>query len=164
MSIFSLLFNTGRLPSPIAPAGAGSKLLTAVALRNLAMQLESGMQDNITLAAKVTPLNASGTITLSSSSGVLTATINGVACATGSLAGTDAENATALAAAINASANALVAGIVTASASGAVVTVTSVDKSKTANAITLAASGTGATASGARLTAGSNGTETSYTF
>lgn len=99
------------------------------------------------------PTQASGTVTISSGTGTITATINGVAIPV-TWATSDTNTATLLKNAINASSNALVAGIVTASSAAGVLTVTSVEYSKTANAITLAASGTGATASGARLTGG----------
>lgn len=96
---------------------------------------------------------ASGAVTISSGTGSITATINGVGISV-TWATSDTATATALAAAINASANALVSGIVTASSAAGVVTVTAVSKGKDGNSITLAASGTGATASGARLTGG----------
>lgn len=105
---------------------------------------------------------ASGTVTLSTASGTITATINGVAIQV-TWATSDANTASLLAAAINASSNALVADLVTASAASNVVTITSVAGGKVGNCITLAASGTGATASGARLTGGSE-TRTSSTF
>lgn len=159
MAIFSLDFNTGRLESPIV----APKLETAVNIRNLGMQLESGMMDVLTLAAKSTPLNASGTVTIASGAGVIEAIINGVTIGV-TWATSDTATAAALAAAINASVDALVSGLVTASAALGVVTLTSADKTKTANAITLAAAGTGATASGARLTGGSDGTSTAFTF
>lgn len=104
---------------------------------------------------------ASGTFTFASASGTTTATINGVAFTQSS--GTDSARATALASAINGSANALIAGVVTASAVGAVVTVTAAGKGKPGNTNTLAASGTGFTASGNRLTGGADDT-TAYTF
>jgi hypothetical protein len=109
---------------------------------------------------------ATGTLTLSSASGTVGGTINGVSV-TVTASGGDIATATLLAAAINASANDLVRKQVTASnlnASGtatAVVTLTAVAPGYAGNAITLAASGTGVTASGARLT---GGTSTTYTF
>lgn len=108
----------------------------------------------------VNPVAPSGTYTLSSSSGVITATINGVALATASLSGTDTENAAALAVVINASTNALVSGLVSASSLLGVVTVTGIGSAISAagNAITTAASGTGNTANQARLTGGTDGT------
>lgn len=105
---------------------------------------------------------ATGTITISGTDqGTYTTTINGVGInATGGA--DDTATAAAIAAAINASANALVADIVEASSSAGVVTITAIHAGKTGNAITLAATaGTGATASGARLT---GGTETSTAY
>lgn len=108
---------------------------------------------------------ASGTVTLSSSSGTVGATINGVSVTT-AFDTSDTVTATALAAAINASTNALVQYLVTASSSAGVVTITATQKNRLGNAITLAATGTGATASGARLTGGAGGnvTGTTVTF
>lgn len=106
---------------------------------------------------------ASGTVTISSGSGSITATINGVAVAV-TWGTSDTATATALAAAINASTNALVAGIVTASSAAGVVTVKALHSGKVGNCITLAASGTGATASGARLTGGTGDDVASTTY
>lgn len=104
---------------------------------------------------------ASGTVTIASGSGAITVTINGVTAASETWATSDAATAAALAADINASADALVSGHVTAAAEDGVLTVTAKSKGVEGNAITLAASGTGATASGARLT---GGTSTTFTF
>lgn len=103
---------------------------------------------------------ASGTLTLATSSGVVGGVINGVTI-TDTWATSDTNSAALIAAAINASTNALVLGHVTASSSGAVVTVTAVRKGKVGNTVTLVSSGTNVTASGARLT---GGTETAITF
>lgn len=102
---------------------------------------------------------ASGTLTISSGSGTVGGSINGVSI-TVTWATSDTATATALAAAINASANALVAGFVTATSAAGVVTVTGGFRAPgvTGNAVTLAASGTGVTASGARLTGGAETT------
>lgn len=99
---------------------------------------------------------AAGTLTLSTASGAVGGTINGVTV-TATAAGGDTASAALVAAAINASANALVSNHVTATSSGAVVTVTSKYPGHAGNAVTLAASGTGVTASGARLSGGTNG-------
>lgn len=96
---------------------------------------------------------ASGTVTLSGGSGTITATINGVAIAI-TWATSDTNSAALLAAAINASTNALVQNIVTATSAAGVVTISAVVAGVVGNCVTLAASGTGATASGARLTGG----------
>lgn len=100
-----------------------------------------------------TAVAASGTLTLASSSGTVGGSINGVSV-TVAWGTSDTATATALAAAINASVNALVAGHVTATSLNGVVTVTAANKGIVGNAITLAASGTNVTASGARLTGG----------
>lgn len=100
---------------------------------------------------------AAGTLTLSTASGAVGGTINGVTV-TATAAGGDTATAALIAAAINASTNPLVANHVTATSAGAVVTVTSKYPGHAGNAVTLAASGTGVTASGARLAGGTNGT------
>lgn len=97
--------------------------------------------------------SASGTITLSSASGSITATVNGVAN-TVTASGGDTATATALANAIN---NGDAANFVSATSSGAVVTVKASLPGPGGNMCTLAASGTGATASGSRLSGGSAG-------
>lgn len=96
---------------------------------------------------------ATGTVTIASGSGSIAAIINGVTISV-TWATSDTNTATLLAAAINASANALVAPFVSATSALGVVTITAKAKGVSGNAITLAASGTGATASGARLTGG----------
>ena len=99
---------------------------------------------------------AAGTITLSSASGTVGATINGVAV-TVSYTTSDTVTAGLLAAAINASTNALVRYLVAATSAAGVVTIYALQPGITGNCITLAASGTGATASGARLVGGAGG-------
>ena len=100
---------------------------------------------------------ATGTLTLASASGAVGGTINGLAV-TVTAAGGDVATAAAIAAAINASSNAAIAGIVTASSIGAVVTVSAAAAGAIGNAITLVASGTGVTASGAKLAGGTTTT------
>lgn len=161
MAIFTASFDTGRLKAP-AHNNPGRSVISN-RWKELAMQMESGMLDQITVIEDDTPLNASGTVTIASGAGTITATINGVGIPI-TWATSDTNSAALLAAAINASVNALVAGLVTATSLLGVVTVTAARKGVAGNAITLAASGTGATASGARLTAGSNGTTTTIIF
>jgi len=96
---------------------------------------------------------ASGTVTISGGSGTITATINGVGTAV-SWGTSDTATATALAAAINAATNDLVEFHVSATSAAGVVTITAKAPGQWGNAVTLAASGTGATASGARLASG----------
>lgn len=112
---------------------------------------------------EVSGVQASGTVTISSGSGAIAAVINGVTISI-TWATSDTNSATLLKNAINASADALVSGIVTATSLAGVVTITAVDKAKCGNSITLSATGTGATASGARLTGGVNPVFTSYLF
>ena len=161
MAAFNLFVNTGRLPAP----GSGTPKRGVLADRYIefARQLASGMLDQMTVTEDDTPVLASGTFTLSSGSGTITATINGVAIAI-TWATDDTTSAALLAAAINASANALVAGIVTATSAAGVVTVTAARGGKAGNTVTIAASGTGNTASGARLTGGTNGTSVTTIF
>ena len=96
---------------------------------------------------------AAGTITITGGSGNYTATINGVATGNVAWATSDTVTATALAAAINALST-LAADHVHATSSGTVVTVTASRGGILGNCITLACTGTGAVASGARLTGG----------
>lgn len=129
---------------------------TAAALAAVLDSVAGGAMD-ATLTAVLSSNPGSpawGTITIASGSGTITATINGVAISV-TWTSSDTATATALAAAIKASTHQLVSGVVTASASSGVVTISSFAYSKATNSITLAASGTGATASGSRLTGGS---------
>lgn len=96
---------------------------------------------------------ATATITITSGSGTITATINSVASAV-TWATSDANTASLLAAAINANTNPLVSNLVSATASGNVVTVTAKAPGQWGNVNTIAGSGTGATASGSRLSGG----------
>ena len=105
---------------------------------------------------------ASGTITMATSSGTVGAVINGVTVSV-TWATSDAASSTALAAAINASTNPLVQPFVTATAAGAVTTITAKNKGSQGNAVTLAATGTNVTASGPRLTGGVDGTVNTVT-
>lgn len=118
----------------------------------------------VTLAAGV---SATGTATRSGatlSGGTdtsVTATINGVGLVVNTTTTTtDAQVASLVNAAINASANALIDGVVTATLDGTDVDVVADTKGTTGNWITLAASGTGFTASGNRLTGGTNDSTT----
>lgn len=96
---------------------------------------------------------ATGTITLSTASGAVGATINGT-LVTVTASGGDTATAAALAAAINAAA-AIVSDHVLATSAAGVVTLTAKMLGPAGNAVTLVASGTGASVSGARLTGGS---------
>lgn len=96
---------------------------------------------------------ASGTITMAAASGTVGAVINGVTI-TVTWATSDTASSTALAAAINASGNALVQGIVTAKAVAGVTTITAVTKGLVGNSVLLTATGTNVTASGSGRLAG----------
>lgn len=139
---------------------AGNKNTNLSKLENFISALKSGSIVGSTVDVLAnssgTPTAASGTVTLSGASGTVGATINGKSI-TVTYATSDANTASLLAAAINASTDALVSGWVTASAASGVATITATQKSAWGNAITLAASGTGATASGSRLTGGAGG-------
>lgn len=113
---------------------------------------------------------ASGTLTLASVVATKTATINGVtftAIASGAtgnqfnVGADDTATAVNLAAAINASASALVSEHVIATSAAAVVTVTAKRPGAAGNAVTIAGGDATITASGARLTGGTDGASTS---
>jgi phage tail sheath gpL-like len=140
-----------------------SKRHTIKALQNLIKGIAAGTRlGSATIDLRASLTAASGTLTASSASGTVGGVINGVTI-TVTAAGGDTNTAALIAAAINASTNALVQNVVTASSNGAVVTVTSVLGGVYGNTITLAASGTGMSASGARLTSGAE-TRSAITF
>lgn len=127
--------------------GAGVVTITAV--------VKGTAGNAITLSATGTGCTASNATLEDGTDNTVTVTLNGVAVATNTTTlASDTAAAAAVAASINASEDALVAGVVTASSALGVVTVTADDFGTSGNGITLAASGTGATASGARLTGG----------
>lgn len=104
----------------------------------------------------VNPVAATGTFTSSSGSGTQTAIINGVSVAI-TWATSDTISAALMAAAISASTNALIAGLVTATSAAGVVTVSALP-GKMGNSVTTTATGTGFSAGAARLTGGTDGT------
>lgn len=158
MALFNLTFDTGRLESPIV----APKLDTADNLINLGRQCASGMLDPITLKAGA--VAATGQVVFSTSSGSLTITINGVEF-TASTGGGDTANAAAMAVLINASEDAAIAGVVTATSEAdgadANLDITATVPGVSGNYITLAATGTGVTAGAARL---AGGTVTTFTY
>lgn len=161
MSTLNLRLDTGDTDVFVQ---TNSGTITAMNLSRLFKALAGGGHTKpVTLRTDVTPLAAAGTITLVSGSGTITAIINGVSIAI-TWATDDTVSAALLAAAINASSNALVTGLVTATSALGVCTINAALLGKMGNAVLLSATGTGATASGARLTGGSDGTATSFTF
>lgn len=119
----------------------------------------AGVPNTVSVRCDVNPVAPTGTFTSSSGSGTQTALINGVSIAI-TWATSDTVSAALMAAAINASTDALVSGLVSATSALGVVTVTGIGSaiSKTGNAITTTATGTGFTAGQARLTGGTDGT------
>jgi phage tail sheath gpL-like len=105
-------------------------------------------------------LQASGTLTISSGSGAVGGTIAGTA-KTVTWGTSDTASAAALAVAINA--DATIKGFVYATSAAGVVTLTALVPGVAGNRITLVASGTGVTASGATLASGT-GADTPSTF
>ena len=97
---------------------------------------------------------ATGNVTLSSGSGLITITINGVAAASETWATSDTATAALLVADINNHDDDLIRGVVYAWASAGVVNISAHRGGTSGNTITIACSGTGATASGARLATG----------
>lgn len=160
MAVLNLRINTGRTGSPIL---ANEKLVTTIGLVNMIDRLKSGLFDTQTLRADVTPIAATGTFTTSGGSGTQTAIINGVSIAI-TWATSDTNSAALMAAAINASSNPLISGLVTATSALGVVTVTTATLGVMGNAVTTTATGTGFTAGQARLTGGSDGTTSSFTY
>lgn len=153
------------------------KQLEADLIQKFLQQLSSGVR-NGSLAVTVDNgdgVAASKTLTGSTVAATNTAVINGVtftAVASGAtgnqfnVGGSDAITMANLAATINASASAGVAGVVTAAAVGAVVTVTAVAVGVVGNLIPISATG-GITAGGSTLSGGSsstNGTTLTYAF
>lgn len=104
---------------------------------------------------------ASGTVTLSSASGDISITVGGQEVEV-TASGGDAATAAALVAEMSDAGSPLV-DWVTATSDGGVITITAKQPGFTGNAITLAVTGTGATASGTALSGGTSST-TSYTF
>lgn len=134
---------------------------------NLTWGTQGTVGNAVTLAAGV---SATGTATRSGatlSGGAdtsVTVTINGVGLTVNTTTTTtDDDVAAAITSAINGSANALIDGVVEAVTAGSDSEINAVEAGTSGNTITLSVSGTGLTASGARLTGGTDDT-TAYTF
>jgi len=155
--------------------GLKDKLLTAIpgfhrsveALENFLSGLANGSNSPVTIVEDSGAVRASGTVTFSGIAAGDTVTINGRVY-TGSdtpsgaqqfLTGTtDAASATSLAAKINADTSALVSGVVTASPSSAVTTITAVWPGAEGNGLTIAISAHGSVSGSGKLTSGAAGT------
>lgn len=150
--------STDPLISGVLTASAALGVVTITAVHK-------GTTGNaITLAVTGTGVARSGATLSGGTNNSVTATINGVGVTASATDLTDTAAAAALAVAINASANALVNKFVTATSALGVVTLTAIPVGSAGNAVTLAASGTGATASGARLTGGVDATLNTQSF
>jgi hypothetical protein len=148
----------------------------AAKIENLFSAL-SGGNAQATVAFGTGAVKASGTITFSGVGAASdTVLINGVTFTARASGATGDEwnvgasatlSGAALAAAINASATALVSGYVTASAAGGVVTISAARPGILGNCVTIAEGVDGSShmaVSGARLTAGSSGTEVTSSY
>lgn len=150
-------------PGSSAPKSIGNKIAAFIESIYSGSELgPSGSAPSVAISIHGQATPASGTFTFSSIANTNTLAINGVTftCVTSGATGnqfnvgaSDTEAATNAAAAINASATALIAGYVTANSALGVVTITSVARSITGNQTTITG-GTHVTASGARLTGG----------
>lgn len=156
MSVISFSVTAPNQPNPLAAAGKGKRRKLRE-LANLCMGLAGGSTRGRLTFGSFGTAQASQTLTLSSAAGAVGATINGVTV-TATASGGDTNTAALIAAAINASTNPLVQGLVTATSSGAVVTVRSAVSGTAGNQTTFAASGTGVTAGGTRLAGGTSQT------
>jgi acetylglutamate kinase len=151
-------------------AETGYRELAAVKLVDYVQKCVSGSRAGV-VQTRINAVKAAGTITLSSHVATDTVTVNGIsfACVASGATGAqynvgadDTATAVALAAALNA--NTTLDGMIIATASLGVVTVTSLIPGEIGNAMTIAISAHG-TVSGARLAGGTNGdTETTHYF
>lgn len=135
-------------------------------LQNLLRAIQNGATPAASMlvsTGSADAVRASGTLTISSGTGSVGGTIGGTA-KTVTWATSDTATATALAAAINA--DTTLNKYVSATSAAGVVTITAHTPGTIGNGITLTASGTGVTASGAKLAsgAGPDGAPTSYAF
>lgn len=168
-TLYSLDIATGDYNQPMVSGAKRESLVDLIYF--LKRCLAGGNTSATTISVRNTGVKATGTVTCASIADSDTVTINGVAFTAQDASpganeflqtGDDTADAAALAAAINASASAGISGIVTATSSGAVVTVSAAVPGKIGNAITLASSnGTRAAVSAARLAGGS---ESAFTF
>ena len=126
-----------------------------------------------TIERNLTSVKASGTATFTAVVATDALTVNGVAftCVASGATGnqfnkgaSETASAAACVAKINAATDATIAGIVTAAAVGAVITITAVQPGISGNAFTLVETGGHITLSAANLASGSEGTVTSFSL
>jgi hypothetical protein len=154
MSTISLTVEAPGQPNILTKAGTGRRQKLVTICKKLIGIAGGEVRGRLT-RIHIGTAKASGTLTLSSASGAVGGVINGVTI-TVTAAGGDTATAALIAAAINASSNALVKDVVVATSSAAVVTITTFASGALGNSVTLAASGTGVTASGTRLAGGTS--------
>ena len=153
------LTTTAALEGVLGP-DTRSMALTVARMLTAATQGAHGTAGRLSVAYSTSnALQASGTLTISSGSGAVGGTIDGTTV-TATWATSDTNSAALVAAAINADATA--GKKVFATSAAGVVTVAALVPGIHGNAITLVASGTGVTASGAKLTGGT-GADTTTT-
>lgn len=169
MGVLKLNVTTGKSDETLRRdycRSLSAKYPTVQSIADLIESILSGNQvggPSVQVSVQGYEVRASGTFTLDTVVATDAITINGVtftAVASGAtgnqfnVGADDEETAANLAAAINASVTALVAGYVTASAAGEVVTVTSAFYGTAGNQTTIASADATIVASGARLTGG----------
>jgi hypothetical protein len=147
----------GYGPNQSSPVIPNKKTETIVNLRDFLQQFENGDLINTSMRCDVGGVQASDVCTIASSAdtGTYRTTINGVNVdATGT--GTISTTCTAIANAINASTDALVSGLVTATAGATTVTITAIGSAwgTSGNCITVSVSGTNYSSAHARLVGG----------
>lgn len=148
---------------------ANNRMSSGIKLEDAVTRWVSGI-NQAKIYIGVDSVVATGTVTLSSHVATNTVTVNGVvftAVASGATGnqynvGTDTVTAANLAAAINASVTAKIQGYVTATSSGAVVTISAIRPGVLGNLTTIAISANGSV-SGATLAGGTDGAQVSTT-
>lgn len=172
-TLYSIDVSTGDLSQPVI---SGARHLSALNLSHLFRQLAGGQNScPATVTIRNSAVKASASITFASVADSDTITINGVVFTAQDASpganeylqtGTNTQDAAAAAAAINASTTAGIVGIVTASSSGAVLTISAAVPGKIGNAISIATSDgtTLAITSGVSKLAGGTETSVSFTF
>lgn len=152
---------TGNVQSDLI-AETGHSMLAGLKLNDFFKRISSGMRPAI-VQTKVNAVKSTGTVTLVSHLATHTVTVNGIVftcVASGAVGdqynvgGTDTLTAVNVAAVINA--NATLDGMVVATSSVNVVTITSLLPGEIGNAVTLAISA-GGSVSAARMSGGTNG-------